>query len=209
MFIKNMIVAECQNFAHTNIFVLHVFKVLCAHNYKIHLSIMKNKHKHMIEPVIDTITNSPKILLDAATVVIPQTTYNTANSVAEVPTSAYNYVNNMVGWDISTTILGAGLMATAALTDVVPYIGNVDDPILYPFGALYIDQATQNKPITEATETIFVDKIGGAVRRIVPGMEHIVPEKTTDPVAYAIGGAVASAAVIGTALIALKLTDII
>lgn len=159
--------------------------------------------------MIEEITSSPQILLDAVTVVIPQTAYNTANSVAEVPSGAYNYVNDMVGWDISTTVLGAGMMATAALTDIVPYIGNVDDPILYPFGALYIEQATQNKPITEATETIFVDKIGGAVRRIVPGMDNIVPEKTTDPAAYAVGGAVAGAAIVGVSAIALKLFDVI
>jgi len=163
----------------------------------------------MIEPAINTIANSHQILLDVTTTVLPQTAYNTANSVAEVPSSAYNYVNDLVGWDIGTTILGAGMMATAALTDIVPYIGNVDDPILYPFGALYIEQATQNKPITEATETIFVDKIGGAARRIIPGMEHIVPDKTSDPAAYALGGAVAGAAALGTMLLALKLTDVI
>lgn len=163
----------------------------------------------MIDPAINAIANSSQILLDATTVVIPQTAYNTANSVAEVPTTAYNYVNDMVGWDIGTTVFGAGLMATAALTDLIPYLGNVDDPLLYPFGALYIEQATQNKPITEATETIFVDKIGGAVRRVVPGMERVVPEKTTDPAAYAIGGAVAGAAVLGATLLTLKLTDVI
>lgn len=159
--------------------------------------------------MIDAITSSPQTLLDAATVVIPQTAYNTANSVAEVPSGAYNYVNDLFGWDISTTALGAGMMATAALTDVVPYIGNVDDPFLYPFGALYIEQATQNKPITEATQTIFVDKIGGAVRRIVPGMEHIVPDKSSDPAAYALGGAVAGAAAVGVSVVIAKLMGII
>lgn len=162
----------------------------------------------MIDATITTIASSPQILLDN-TAILSQTAYNATSSVAEVPNSAYNYVNDLVGWDIGTTALGAGMMATAALTDIIPYVGNVDDPLLYPFGALYIEQATQNKPITEATETIFVDKIGGAVRRIVPGMEHIVPEKTTDPAAYAVGGAVAGAAAFGTLLLALKLTDVI
>lgn len=162
-----------------------------------------------IHYMIDVITSSPQILFDATTVVIPQTAYNVGNSVAGVPTGAYNYVNDLVGWDIGTTIIGAGLMATAALTDVLPYIGNIDDPILYPFGALYIEQATQNKPVTEATQTIFVDKIGGAMRRIVPGADMIVTEKTSDPMAYAVGGAVAGAAAIGALAIALKLTDVI
>lgn len=159
--------------------------------------------------MIEAITNSPQTILDVTTILVPQTAYNTVGSVADVPTGAYNYVNDLVGWDISTTILGAGMMATAALTDIVPYIGNVDDPLLYPFGALYIEQATQNKSITEATETIFVDKIGGAARRIVPGMEHIVPEKTSDPAAYALGGAVAGAAIVGVSAVALKLFDVI
>lgn len=163
----------------------------------------------MIDATISTLASSPQILLDTATVAVPQTVYNAGNRAIEVPTGAYNYINDLVGWDVSTTILGAGMMATAALTDIVPYIGNVDDPILYPFGALYIEQATQNKPITEATETIFVDKIGGAVRRIVPGMEHIVPEKTSDPSAYAVGGAVAGAAAVGVSVIALKLLGVI
>ena len=163
----------------------------------------------MIEPVINTITSSPQLLLDTATVVLPQNAYNAANNVVGVPANAYNYVNDMVGWDIGTTVLGAGMMATAALTDLIPYLGNVDDPLLYPLGALYIEQATQNKQIAEATETIFVDKIGGAVRRIVPGIDNIVPEKTSDPAAYALGGAVAGAAAIGALAIALKLTDVI
>ena len=163
----------------------------------------------MIEPVINTITSSPQMLLDLTTVAFPQTAYNTTNNVTGVPAGAYNYVNDMVGWDIGTTVLGAGMMATAALTDLIPYLGNVDDPLLYPLGALYIEQATQNKQIAEATETIFVDKIGGAVRRIVPGIDNIVPEKTSDPAAYAIGGAVAGAAAIGALAIALKLTDVI
>ena len=163
----------------------------------------------MIDNAINTLASSPQILLDTTTVVIPQTAYNTVNNVAGTPVGAYNYVNDLVGWDISTTALGAGMMATAALTDVLPYIGNVDDPILYPIGALYVEQATQNKPITEATETIFVGKIGGAVRNIVPGMDNIVPEKTSDPAAYAVGGAVAGAAVVGASVIALKLFNVI
>lgn len=163
----------------------------------------------MIEQVINKVTSSPQMLIDNTTAVFPQNVYNIANSVVGVPASAYNYANGIVGWDIGTTALGAGLMATAALTDIVPYIGNVDDPILYPFGALYIDQATQNKNITEATETIFVDKIGGAVRRIVPGMDNIVPEKTNDPAAYAVGGAVAGAALVGASVIALRIFDVI
>ena len=163
----------------------------------------------MIDDTINTITNSPQMLLDVTTTVSPQNIYNAANNVVGVPASAYTYVNGLVGWDISTTVLGAGMMATAALTDLIPYLGNVDDPLLYPLGALYIEQATQNKPITEATETIFVDKIGGAVRRIVPGADFVVKDKTSDPMTYAVGGAVAGAAAIGALAIALKLGDVI
>lgn len=163
----------------------------------------------MIESAIKTITSSPQMLLDNTTAVFPKNTYDITNNVVGVPTTAYNYVNGIVGWDIGTTAVGAGLMATAAFTDLIPYFGNVDDPILYPIGALYIDQATQNKPLTEATETIFVEKIGGAVRRIVPGMDNIVPEKTADPAAYAVGGAVAGAALVGVSFIALSIFDVI
>jgi len=163
----------------------------------------------MIEPAINTITNSPQILLDAATVVIPQTAYNTGNSVAEVPTSAYNYVNEMIGWDLGTTVTGAGLMAVAAISDIVPYAGSVDDPILYPLGAMYLNQASQNRPITEATKTIFIDEVGGAVRRIVPYSEKIVHEKTTDPMAYLGFGLLAGAITVGATVAALKLGNVI
>ena len=92
---------------------------------------------------------------------------NTLNSVTSVPMTTYNFLNSLVGWDIGTTALGVGLMATAALTNI-PHADNVDDPILYPLGTLFLEQASQNRPIPEATENVFINKIGGAIRSIIP-----------------------------------------
>lgn len=134
------------------------------------------------------------------------TTMNIPNDALSVPSGVYDSLNNLIGWDLGTTIIGGGLMATAAATDIIPYLGNVDDPVLYPIGALYIEQASQNRPIIESTETIFVDKIGSAIRSIIPGSDIIVPEeKTTDPMGYAVGGAVAGAIAIGA--LALIMSD--
>jgi len=163
----------------------------------------------MINTAINTFANSPQILLDTATTVLPQTAYNTANSVAGVPISAYDYVNGMTGYDIGTTVLGVGMMAIAGLTDIIPYAGSLDDPILYPGGAAFLYQASENKPIPEAAECIFIDGVGGAVRRIVPYAEKIVPEKTTDPMAYLGFGLLAGAVTVGASVVALKLGDVI
>ena len=139
-----------------------------------------------------------------ATLNIPNVAADVASGVASAPLSVYDFLNSLIGWDLGTTIVGTGMMATASLTDIVPYIGSLDDPVLYPIGALFIEQASQNRNIPESAETIFIDKIGGAIRSIVPGIEHVVPEKSTDPTAYAVGGAVAGAVTIGALALAIN-----
>ena len=103
----------------------------------------------MLEPAIDT-------ALDAA------------SSIASVPFSAYDFLNGLTGYDLGTASLGVSLMSVAALTDALPVLGSLDDPVLYPLGTLFLEQASQNRPIPEATENVFINKIGGAIRSIIP-----------------------------------------
>ena len=151
----------------------------------------------MFEPAVD------------AALTVPNTAFDAVSSIASAPFSAYDFLNGLTGYDIGTASLGAGLMSIAALTDVVPVLGDLDNPVLYPLGAAFLLKASENRPIPEATKTILFDEIGGAIRRIVPGSDAIVPEKSVDPMGYAVGGAIVGAAAITTIAVALKLGDVI
>ena len=105
--------------------------------------------------------------IDAA-LTVPNTAFNTLNSVTSVPFSAYDFLNGLTGYDLGTASLGVGLMSVAALTDTLPVLGSFDDPVLYPLGTLFLEQASQNRPILDATENVFINKIGGAIRSIIP-----------------------------------------
>ena len=101
--------------------------------------------------------------------IVPEATYNTLNSIASVPFSVYDSLNGLTGYDLGTAALGVGLMSVAAISDTLPVLGSLDDPILYPLGTLFLEQASQNRPILDATENVFVNKIGGAIKSIIPG----------------------------------------